>query len=87
LLPLLGTMEKNVSFYFKRYNLTIREVNFFETLYTCCPSSLGQTPRLLGQKMKMMFFSFLLLELEMADFSTFVLQGLTCSKRKSTTNT
>jgi hypothetical protein len=31
LLSLLGTVEKNFSFHFKRYNLTIHVVNFFET--------------------------------------------------------
>jgi hypothetical protein len=44
LLSLPGTVEKNFSFYFKRYNLTIRVVNFFETFCTCSPSSLVQDP-------------------------------------------
>ena len=42
LLSLLGTRKKNFSFHFKRYNLTICAVNFFETFCTCSPSSLGQ---------------------------------------------
>jgi hypothetical protein len=42
LLSLLGTREKNFSFHFKRYNLTIRAVNVSETFCTCSPSSLGQ---------------------------------------------
>jgi hypothetical protein len=42
LLSLPGTREKNFSFHFKRYNLTIHLVNFFETFCTCSPSSLGQ---------------------------------------------
>jgi hypothetical protein len=37
-----GISKKNFSFHFKRYNLTIRAVNFFETFYICSPSSLGQ---------------------------------------------
>jgi hypothetical protein len=44
LLTLSSTTEKIFSFYFKHYNLTIYVVNFFETLCTCCPSSLGQDP-------------------------------------------
>jgi hypothetical protein len=39
---LLGTREKNFSFHFKCYNLTILVVNFFETFCTCSFSSLGQ---------------------------------------------
>jgi hypothetical protein len=42
LLSLPGTVEKNFSFHFKRYNLTIRAVNFFETFCTCSTSSLVQ---------------------------------------------
>jgi hypothetical protein len=42
LLSLLGTMEKSFSLNFKRYNLTIRPVNFYETFWTCSCSSLGQ---------------------------------------------
>jgi hypothetical protein len=42
LLSLLGTREKNFSFHLKRYNLTIRAVNVFETFFTCSPSSLAQ---------------------------------------------
>jgi hypothetical protein len=44
LLSLLGTMEKNFSFHFKRYNLTIRVVKCGETFCTCSPSSLVQDP-------------------------------------------
>jgi hypothetical protein len=42
LLSLSGMREKNFSFHFKRYNLTIRVVTFFETFCTCSFSSLGQ---------------------------------------------
>jgi hypothetical protein len=35
-------VEQNFSSHFKRYNLTIREVNFCETFWTCSCSSLGQ---------------------------------------------
>jgi hypothetical protein len=42
LLSLPGTVEKNFSSLFKRYNLTIRVVNFCETFWTCSCSSLGQ---------------------------------------------
>jgi hypothetical protein len=42
LMSLPSTMEKNFSLNFKRYNLTIREVNFCETFWTCSCSSLGQ---------------------------------------------
>jgi hypothetical protein len=44
LLSLLGTSKKNFSFHFKRYNLTIHMVNFFEIFCTCSPSSLVQDP-------------------------------------------
>jgi hypothetical protein len=44
LLSLPGTVEKNFSFHFKRYNLTIRAVKCRETFCTCSPSSLGQDP-------------------------------------------
>jgi hypothetical protein len=56
LLSLLGTVEKNFSFHFKRYNLTIREVNFFETFCTCSPSSLGQDPIVKIPKKDIFFF-------------------------------
>jgi hypothetical protein len=39
-----STMEKNFSFHFKRYNLTIRVVKWRETFFTCSPSSLVQEP-------------------------------------------
>jgi hypothetical protein len=38
----IGHKKKNFSFHFKRYNLTIRAVNFFETFCTYSPCSLGQ---------------------------------------------
>jgi hypothetical protein len=44
LLSLLGTVEKNFSFNFKRYNLIIRAVKCRETFCTCSPSSLVQDP-------------------------------------------
>jgi hypothetical protein len=37
-----GIRKKNISFHFKRYNLIIRAVNFFETFCTCYPSSLRE---------------------------------------------
>jgi hypothetical protein len=54
LLSMLGTRERNFSFHFKRYNLTIRAINFFETFCTCSPSSLGQ-----DLVVKIAFFYFL----------------------------
>jgi hypothetical protein len=36
--------RKNFSFHFKRFNLAIHVVNFFETFCTCSPNSLGQDP-------------------------------------------
>jgi hypothetical protein len=42
LLSLPGIVKKNLFFHFKRYNLTIRAVNFCETFWTCFCSSLGQ---------------------------------------------
>jgi hypothetical protein len=42
LLSLLGTVEKNFYFNFKRYNLTIRAVKCRKTFCTCSPSSLVQ---------------------------------------------
>jgi hypothetical protein len=42
LLSLPGTLKKNFSSHFKRYNLTIRAVNFCETFWTCSYSSLRQ---------------------------------------------
>jgi hypothetical protein len=59
------------SFYFICYNLTIRAVNFFESFCTYSPSSLGQDPMVKIPKDDI-FFSFLLLELEMADLSIFL---------------
>jgi hypothetical protein len=44
LLSLLGTVEKNFSFHFKCYNLTIHAVKCRETFCTCSPSSLVQDP-------------------------------------------
>jgi hypothetical protein len=69
-LSLPSTSKTNSSFHFKRYNLTIRAVNFFETFFTCSPSSLGQDPIVKIPK-KDFFLSFLL-ELEMADLSIFL---------------
>jgi hypothetical protein len=66
----LGTVEKNFSFHFKRYNLTIRAVNFFETFCTCFLSSLVQDPTVKIPKIDY-YFLFLLTELEMADLSIF----------------
>jgi hypothetical protein len=43
-LVLSATREKNFSFHFKHYNLTIYVVNFCKTFCTCSPSSLGQDP-------------------------------------------
>jgi hypothetical protein len=43
-LSLPGTVEKNFSFHFKCYNLTIRAVKCRETFCTCSPSSLAQDP-------------------------------------------
>jgi hypothetical protein len=64
---LLGISKRSFFFHFKRYNLTIRAVNFFETFCTCSPNSLGQDPTV---KFSILFcFLFLLLELEMADLS------------------
>jgi hypothetical protein len=71
LLSLLGTVEKNFSFHFKRYNLTICAVNFFETFSTCFPSSLGQDTTV-KIPIFLIYFLFLLLELEMADLSIFL---------------
>jgi hypothetical protein len=70
LLSLLSTSKKNFSFHFKRYNLTLRLVNFFETFCTFSPSSLEQDPTVKIPKKD--FFSFLLLELEMTDLSIFL---------------
>jgi hypothetical protein len=70
LLSLPGTSKKNFSFHFKHYNLTIRAVNFFETFYTCSPSSLVQDPTV--ESLKIEKIAFLLTELEMADLSIFL---------------
>jgi hypothetical protein len=50
LLSLLGTVEKNFSSHFKRYNLTIRVVNFCEIFWTCSCSSLVQDPTIKSAK-------------------------------------
>jgi hypothetical protein len=60
LLYLLGTVEKNYSFHFKRYNLTIRVVNFFEAFYTCFPSILVQDPMVKIPKIEFNFLFCLL---------------------------
>jgi hypothetical protein len=70
LLSLLGTVEKKVSFHFKRYNLTKNTVNFFETFCICFPSSLVQDPTVKIPKIEKI--PFLLTELEMADLSIFL---------------
>jgi hypothetical protein len=70
LLSLPSTMEENFSFHFKRYNLTICEVNFFEAFCTCSPSSLGQDPTVKIPKKE--FSLFFLLELEMTALSIFL---------------
>jgi hypothetical protein len=59
LFSLPGTREESFSFYFKRYNLKIRVVNFFETFCTCSPSSLEQDPTVKIPKKDFFFiFSF-----------------------------
>jgi hypothetical protein len=50
LLALPGTVEKNFSFHFKRYYLTIRAVKCRETFCTCSPSSLVQDPMVESEK-------------------------------------
>jgi hypothetical protein len=65
-----GHKQKNFSFHFKRYNLTIRAVSFFETFCACSPSSLGKDPTIKIPKKKKICF--LLLELEMANLSIFL---------------
>jgi hypothetical protein len=50
LLSLPGTVEKNFSFHFKSYNLTIRTVNFCETFWTCSCNSLGQDLKVKSEK-------------------------------------
>jgi hypothetical protein len=70
LVSLPGTMEKNFSFHFKLYNLTIRAVKCRETFCTCSPSSLVQDPTIKSAK-KWKKNSFELLELEMADLERF----------------
>jgi hypothetical protein len=70
LLFLPGTRKENFSFHFKRYILTIREVNFFETFCTCSPSNLRQDFTVKSAK-NYFYFSFELLELEMADLKWF----------------
>jgi hypothetical protein len=72
LLSLPCTSKKNVSFHFKRYNLTIRAVNFFETFCACSLSSLGQDPMAKIPKKDFFVFLFFLLGLEMADLSIFL---------------
>jgi hypothetical protein len=42
LLSLQGTVENDLLFYFERYNLTVRVVNFRETFCTHSSSSLWQ---------------------------------------------
>jgi hypothetical protein len=40
----------NLSFHFKRYNLTIRVLKFCKTFRTCFPNSLVQDPRIESAK-------------------------------------
>jgi hypothetical protein len=70
LLSLPGTVDKNFSLNFKRYNLTIHAVNFCETFWTCSCSSLVQDPTVKSTK-KMKKNSVGLLELETADLECF----------------
>jgi hypothetical protein len=65
-----GTMEKKISFHFKRYNLTIRAVKCRKTFCTCSPSSLVQDPTAESEKSENISFG--LLELEMADLERFL---------------
>jgi hypothetical protein len=67
LLSLPGTREKAFSFHFKRYNFTIRAVNFCKTFCNCSLSSLGRDPIVKSAiKWKK------ILELEMADLGCFL---------------
>jgi hypothetical protein len=50
LLSLPGTVEKNFSFHFKHYNLTIRAVKCRKTFCTCSSSSLVQDPTVKSAK-------------------------------------
>jgi hypothetical protein len=63
-------VEKNFSFNFKNYNLTIHAVKCCKTFCTCSPSSLVQDPTVESAKKKKKN-SFGLLELEMADLERF----------------
>jgi hypothetical protein len=56
-MSLPGTRKK-LFFHFKRYNLTIRAVNFFETFYTCSPSTLWQDPIVKSSKKDLFFLVF-----------------------------
>jgi hypothetical protein len=71
LLSLLGTMEKNFSSHFKRYNLIFCAVNSCKTFSTCSSSSLRQDLLVKSAKNNL-FFLFGLLELEMADLECFL---------------
>jgi hypothetical protein len=64
-------VEKNFSFHFKRYNLTIRAVNFCEIFWTCSCSILGQDLTIKSEKIKNQN-SLGLLELETADMECFL---------------
>ena len=74
LLSLLGTREKNFSFQFKCYNLTICVVNFFETFYTCFPSTLRQDLIVKIAKKKMFFFCLDFLSYRNGRFEFFFLE-------------
>jgi hypothetical protein len=70
LLSLPGTVEKNFSFNFKHYNLTIRVVKCHEMFCTCSLSSLVQDPTVESAK-KVKKNSFGLLMLEMVELERF----------------
>jgi hypothetical protein len=55
LLSLLVTVEKNFSFHYKHYNLTIRVVKCCKTICTCSPSSLVQDPMVESAKKRKKF--------------------------------
>jgi hypothetical protein len=71
LMSLLCISEKNFSFHFKSYNLTICEVNFNEKICTFSPSSLRQDLMVKFPIINKLFL-FLLLELELANLSIFL---------------
>jgi hypothetical protein len=56
LLSLPGTVEKNFSFHFKRYNLTTRVVKCRKKFCTCFPSSLVQDPMVKSAKSEKKYY-------------------------------